>query len=103
MPRFKIHHVTKYTYESPVRDSANQIVLFPVKDEFQEVLKQQLFITGEPELDMYRDYYGNEIGSFMHAEPHAELLIDSRVEVVTKPRPLPGIPWPKKSNGAAWN
>jgi hypothetical protein len=48
MPRFNIHHITKYTYEGPVRDSANQIILFPIKDEYQEVLHQELTITGEP-------------------------------------------------------
>src|ERR1700734_485253 len=68
MPRFNIHHITKYTYEGPVRDSANQIVLYPVKEEYQ-------------------DYYGNEIGSFTSAEPHSLLVIDSRVAVITKPKP----------------
>jgi transglutaminase-like putative cysteine protease len=87
MPRFNIHHITKYTYEGPVRDSANQIVLFPVKDEYQEVLRQDLAITGEPLIDVYKDYYGNEIGSFTNAEPHSSLSIDSRVEVVTKAKP----------------
>jgi transglutaminase-like putative cysteine protease len=87
MPRFNIHHVTKYTYEGPVRDSANQIVLFPVKDEYQEVLKHELTITGDPVVDVYKDYYGNEIGSFTHAESHNSLTIDSRLEIITKPRP----------------
>ncbi|HEY4206976.1 MAG TPA: transglutaminase family protein [Puia sp.] len=87
MPRFNIHHITKYTYEGPVRDSANQIVLFPIKDEFQEVVKQELSITGDPAVDTYKDYYGNEIGSFTNAESHTALVIDSRLEVVTKPRP----------------
>jgi transglutaminase-like putative cysteine protease len=87
MPRFNIRHVTKYTYEGPVRDSANQIVLFPIKDEFQEVLRQDLFITGEPVVDIYKDYYGNEVGSFTHAETHSSLTIDSRVDVITKARP----------------
>ncbi|MDR3713449.1 MAG: transglutaminase family protein [Puia sp.] len=89
MPRFTIHHVTKYTYDGPVRDSANQILLFPIKDEYQEVLKQQLSITGEPNVDIYKDYYGNDTGSFMHAEPHTGLKIDSKVEVITKSRPAP--------------
>ncbi|HVU57196.1 MAG TPA: transglutaminase family protein [Puia sp.] len=87
MPRFNIHHITKYTYEGPVRDSANQIVLFPIKDEFQDVLKQVLTISGDPVVDVYKDYYGNEIGAFTHAESHTSLTIDSRVEVVTKQRP----------------
>ncbi len=87
MPRFNIHHITKYTYEGPVRDSANQIVLFPVKDEYQEVLRQDLTITGEPAVELYSDYYGNEVGSFTTAEAHTSLIIDSRLEVITKPRP----------------
>src|ERR1700743_2989392 len=87
MPRFNIHHITKYTYEGPVRDSANQIVLYPVKDEYQEVLSQGLTITGEPPVEVFEDYYGNQIGSFTHAEPHNNLVIDSRVEVITKPKP----------------
>lgn len=89
MPRFNIHHITKYTYEGPVRDSANQIVLFPVKDEYQEVLRQDLTITGEPLVEIFKDYYGNEVGSFTNAEPHSSLVIDSKLEVITKPRPRP--------------
>jgi transglutaminase-like putative cysteine protease len=89
MPRFKIHHITRYTYEVPVRDSANQVTLFPVKDQYQEVMKQELIITGEPVVDIYKDYYGNEIGSFMYAEPHSELVIDSKIEVTTNARMLP--------------
>jgi transglutaminase-like putative cysteine protease len=87
MPRFNIHHITKYTYEGPVRDSANQIILFPVKDEYQEVLTHGLAITGDPVVEVYKDYYGNEVGSFTHADPHTFLVIDSAVEVITKPRP----------------
>jgi transglutaminase-like putative cysteine protease len=89
MPRFNIHHITKYTYEGPVRDSANQIVLFPVKDEYQEVLRQDLTITGEPLVEIFKDYYGNEVGSFTNAEPHSSLIIDSKLDVITKPRPVP--------------
>ena len=89
MPRFKIHHVTKYTYEQPVKDSANHIILYPIKDEYQEVLKHQLTITGEPHVDIYKDYYGNDVGSFTSSEPHRELVIDSKLEVITKLRVLP--------------
>ena len=89
MPRFSIHHVTKYNYESPVRDSANQIVLYPIQDECQEVVSQDIFITGEPNVDIFKDYYGNDVGAFMNAEPHKELLIDSKVEVITQTKPQP--------------
>lgn len=89
MPRFIIHHVTKYNYALPVRDSANQIMLYPLKDEYQEVQNQKISITGEPNIEVYKDYYDNEIGSFMHIAPHTELRIDSTVSVVTKPRLFP--------------
>ena len=89
MPKFYIHHVTKYTYPEPVRDSANQIMLYPIKDENQEVLSQRLDITGEPFVEQFKDYYGNDAGSFMHIAPHKELRIDSNIVVITKAIKLP--------------
>ena len=90
MPKFKIQHLTQYTYPSPVRDSANQIILFPIKDEYQEVVTQDISITGEPPVDTFIDYYGNEVGSFTYSDPHMSLLINSKLTVVTKQKPLPG-------------
>ncbi|MGC4100989.1 transglutaminase family protein [Ferruginibacter sp.] len=89
MPKFIIHHATKYTYPEPVRDSANQVMLYPLKDGYQDVLSQKIFITGEPFMEVFKDYYGNEIGSFMNIAPHTEMRIDSTISVVTRPRPLP--------------
>lgn len=89
MPRFIIHHVTKYTYLTPVRDSANEIMLFPIKDDFQESVQQKLKITNDPSVEKHLDYYGNEVGSFMIAQPHKELCIDSKVEVITHLRVVP--------------
>jgi transglutaminase-like putative cysteine protease len=89
MPQFLIHHVTKYTYPEPVRDSANQMMLYPIKDEYQDVLSQRITISDEPFIEVYKDYYGNQIGSFMNIAPHTQLRIDSDISVVTKPRELP--------------
>jgi len=89
MPEFEIQHITRYIYEGPVRDSASQIILFPIKDEYQDVLKQELTITGNPVVDTYTDYYGNEVGTFTYSEPHWYLNISSKVLVTTKHRELP--------------
>jgi transglutaminase-like putative cysteine protease len=89
MPNFKINHLTKYAYPQPVRDGANQIILFPIKDDYQSVVKQDLDITGQPVIDTYIDYYGNEVGSFTYSEPHTSLYINSTLIVNTKCRPLP--------------
>ncbi len=89
MSRFKIRHVTRYLYEVPVRDSANQIMLYPLKDEHQEVVSHLIKITGDPQVNIHHDYFGNEVGTFTHSQPHQELQIDSRLVVVTRSKALP--------------
>jgi len=84
MPKFKIQHITKYTYEVPVRDSANQVMLYPVEDESQQLIFQKLRITGDPLVETHFDYFNNKTGTFTHSHPHQELVIDSVLEVVTK-------------------
>jgi len=83
MSKFKIRHITKYEYENPVRDSANQIMLYPIKDALQEVIQQNISITGNPVVDGYFDPFGNQVGTFTQAKPHKELIIDSKLIVET--------------------
>jgi transglutaminase-like putative cysteine protease len=64
-------------------------MLFPLKDDHQELVSQRLSITGEPAVEIYLDYYDNEIGTFTYSPPHTELNIDSKLEIVTRSRDLP--------------
>jgi len=89
MPEFKIKHLTQYTYQAPVRDSANQIILFPINDDYQEVQTHELSITGDPSVYVSKDYYGNEVGNFSFSSPHTELNILSTTVVNTRNKPLP--------------
>lgn len=89
MPEFKIQHITRYTYDGMVRDSANQIILFPIVDANQDVLKHNLTVTGNPLVDTHIDYYGNEVGSFTYLEQHNRMVINSEVLVVTHAKELP--------------
>jgi len=57
MPTFNIRHITRYTYSDPAFNSANEILLYPISDEFQEVVSQQLVITGNPEVYVHSDYF----------------------------------------------
>jgi len=70
MSKFQIRHITHYRYDDAVRDSANQIILYPITDPFQEVLEQRIFITGNPVVNIHEDYFGNKVGTFTHAHPH---------------------------------
>lgn len=74
-----------------MRDSANQIILYPIKDLYQDVLQHSIQISGNPVVEMHQDYYGNDVGTFTHSKPHNELVIDSRLSVVTKSRSLPTV------------
>ncbi len=89
MSKFKIRHVTKYTYEEPVRDSANQIMLYPIQDDHQETLQQTILITANPLVNIHTDYYGNRVGTFTHAQPHQVLTIDSQLLVITQHHEFP--------------
>ncbi|RYY36213.1 MAG: transglutaminase family protein [Sphingobacteriaceae bacterium] len=89
MPEFEIQHITRYIYEGQVRDSANQIILYPIEDEYQEVIRQDVTITGNPNVDIHTDYFGNKVGSFTYSDRHSTLIINSRVLVNTKHRVLP--------------
>ena len=89
MAKFKIEHITRYTYEQSVRDSANQIMLYPIEDEFQEVISHRLLITGNPSVEIHTDTFNNKIGTFTHSNPHQQLTISSKLEVQTSDRKLP--------------
>ena len=53
MPKYRIKHITRYSYPSPVIDSANQVMLFPIDDEMQEndtaEVKKEGIPTREPD------------------------------------------------------
>lgn len=89
MSKFKIRHITKYTYEDMVRDSANQIMLYPLIDNYQHVLDHNIRISGNQMVSTHVDYFGNLVGTFTNAQPHNELTIDSQLVVETKSRPMP--------------
>jgi len=99
MPTFNIRHTTKYSYEVPVKESANQIILYPVNDNYQELVQQKIHINGNPTVFTHQDYYGNTVGTFTQIEPHTELSIDSWIVVRTFPKTFN---FPKESPEKQW-
>ena len=81
MALFKIVHITKYQYNWPIKESINEIRLFPHNFDNQEVLQYQLLITDNPEVIISEDYYGNRVGNFNSYEAHSEMTIESRMLV----------------------
>ncbi len=89
MPKFTIIHTTSYNYNHKVYDSANQIMLYPIEDEWQELLTHKLKISGDPSVDIFTDYYGNKVGTFTNPHLHEQLQIESTIIVQTLKKTLP--------------
>ncbi len=83
MAVFKIQHVTKYSYNRPVKESVNQIRIYPIASDVQEILQHEVNITADPELFFFIDYWGNRCADFSLLQSHKELTIDSRIIVRT--------------------
>src|SRR6185312_1624825 len=83
MPVFNIHHITKYEYDRPVKESVNEIRIYPFAGPEQEALHHQLNITDQPEIMLIDDYWGNRTGMFNLMPSHKELIIESKLVVRT--------------------
>src|SRR3954452_24737352 len=83
MSVFKIHHVTRYEYDRPVKESNNEIKIYPYQCPEQEVLQHDLQITNQPDVQTFLDYWGNKNGVFSVLPPHKLLVIESRLIVRT--------------------
>ncbi|MGK2860790.1 MAG: transglutaminase family protein [Chitinophagaceae bacterium] len=83
MPVFNIHHITKYKYDRPVKESVSEIRIYPFAGNTQETIDHQVFVSGQPEIFIIQDYWGNRAGTFNLVQPHTELIIDSKLIVRT--------------------
>ncbi len=81
MAIYKIVHITKYQYNSPIKESINEIRLFPHHFENQDVLQYQLVVSNNPPIFFSQDCHGNRVGCFNTLEPHAEMTIESNMLV----------------------
>jgi transglutaminase-like putative cysteine protease len=79
MPVFTIHHITKYEYDRPIKESVNEIRIYPFVDPTQETLHHELNITGQPEVLLMQDYWGNQAGMFNLIPSHKEMVIESKL------------------------
>lgn len=81
MAIFKIVHITKYQYSWPIKESINEVRLFPYNFDNQDVLDYQLFISRNPEVKYFNDTFGNRAANFNILEAHDEMIIESRMTV----------------------
>lgn len=83
MPVFNIHHVTKYEYDHAVKESVNEIRIYPIIGPEQEILFHEVNITGQPDVMLINDYWNNRTGMFNLIASHQELIIESKLIIRT--------------------
>lgn len=81
MAVYNINHITKYQYNLPIKESINEIRLFPHNFFNQDVLQFQLLISQNPDVSISNDYHGNRVGNFNTLYPHTEMTIETRMKV----------------------
>jgi transglutaminase-like putative cysteine protease len=89
---FQVTHTTRYTYESAVLHSLNELRLTPRGFPRQEIHKTDILVHPEPAfIHSRKDYYGNDVTSFEVFERHDRLDVtgESIVEVRPETTDLP--------------
>jgi transglutaminase-like putative cysteine protease len=88
---YQVTHSTRYSYESPVSHSLNEVRLTPRASHNQQIRTTAVRVQPEPAFMHEReDYYGNSVASFELFEKHDHLEIsgESVVEVLPIPTDL---------------
>ena len=81
---YRVEHITRYVYVSPVATSQHVAYLRPRELPYQHVRTHHLDVTPSPASAVQRtDYFGNAATQFHILRPHGELVVeaDSVVEV----------------------
>ena len=93
---YRITHRSTYKYKAPVSVS-NHVACLAVRPlPRQRVLSTELDIVPAPAtLSLRTDFFGNQLCFFTIQEPHTELVVSARSEVVVEDGPPPqcSLPW----------
>src|SRR4051794_17462375 len=88
--RYKITHVTAYTYSDSVLVSQNQALLTPRNGRGQTCLRHRLTVHPEPTPMIWRsDYFGNRAAHFSITRSHRRLRVTALSVVRVRSRRLP--------------
>ena len=95
---YKIVHRTTYKYKYPVSVGSHVACLKPRSLSRHRLTKSELLIQPGPATVTERvDYFGNHLCFFTVEEPHDELVVEARSEVIMAEQstatPQPSLPW----------
>jgi transglutaminase-like putative cysteine protease len=85
--RYKLAHVTLFSYDGPVSESYNELRLRPRHDETQSCLSFRLTTTPFSRPAAHLDYFNNWVHQFHILPEHRELRVESEAIVLVHPTP----------------
>ena len=88
MNRYKLAHVTLFSYDGSVSESYNELRLRPRHDETQSCLSFRLTTTPFSRPAAHLDYFNNWVHQFHILPEHTELRVESEAIVLVHPTPL---------------
>ncbi|MBV9342672.1 MAG: transglutaminase family protein [Acidobacteria bacterium] len=91
---YRIVHRTAYKYKNPVSVGNHVACLKPRSLPYQRLSRSELTIQPPPVTRTERvDFFGNLLCFFTVREPHTELVVEARSEVIVQGN---GTPWPQQ-------
>ncbi len=85
MNRYKLHHVTEFSYDGPVSESFNEVRLRPLEDDRQSCLRFRLITRPQAPVSARVDYYGNWVHQFNVLSEHRHLRVEAESVVLVQP------------------
>lgn len=89
--RYRLGHVTQFSYDGPVSESYNELRLRPRHDEGQSCLSFRLTTTPTSRPAAHLDFYGNWVHQFHILPEHRSLRVESEAVVLVHPPQRPEI------------
>ncbi|WP_419918860.1 transglutaminase family protein [Candidatus Poriferisocius sp.] len=88
--RLDICYRTVFTFDTPVRESQNEMRACPVTGERQQLLNYRITVEPAARMLPFTDYWGTRVDQFGVTEPHTVLEVTAEASVETQdPAPLP--------------
>ena len=87
---YSIQHITRYRYNSPIRENITEVRMRPRSEGNQRCFKFKLLLTPHAQAAWFEDYLGNIVHHFDIPGQHVQLTIKAEASVEVQPAaPLP--------------
>lgn len=109
--QYNIHHITRFKYDNPVRESVTELRMQPRSEGFQRCLKFDLSVDPDANADFYIDHLANTVHHFDIPSFHTELTLKTEAVVEMYgvrnwSEDLPAVSWDELDgahNGVHWD